>query len=622
MQPDSAGDAMANTLEQLTEIRSQLVKGLEAYLESFVDLSAWSDDAFLFLPDRISPEDAALRLYQPPDVVNRTKLDEETRKRRVEADAQGEFGRGADAPATTPWAEEREEVPHALILGRPGEGKTLLTRLTCRDVAVKSLALLRARTCPVADIPIPIWLRFEDVLKATNPGLAPSPVDLTAGKTPPGPLQAAVDATVPRAVEDAVARHFRDKGNAPSPVCASDHIRQALRRPSTWLFIDALDELGQATTEGANVNRSAALLPLAALPDGTHVVMTARTHEYERTRDLPQALRDGWLAEYELEPLGPTQQRAFLHARFGGSPKAAQIEALLDSHPQFGDMATNGLMLTLICDTAERHPIAAGTRRVELYNLMLRDMVGRARRPNRIPGRSPIIGERLDVLREAVWGFFELRPDRTSLDEVEWRKRLFAAWGTLGLDVPQFAQFAQDMREAGLLVSHQDDFLRFLHRSFFEFLAGARMARQGKGEIVSMVRAHVEHSAWREALIMAIGHLGLIQHEPGEAGAVVDEILNEPPGLPGLAIVLMGDAVADGGERCVPAETLGRLREALLGVMRNDAIPVKIRAAAGTALGRVGDHRFHDESLWCLPNDDLLGFVEIPEGEFWMGSNT
>ena len=41
----------------------------------------------------------------------------------------------------------------------------------------------------------------------------------------------------------------------------------------------------------------------------------------------------------------------------------------------------------------------------------------------------------------------------------------------------------------------------------------------------------------------------------------------------------------------------------------------------GTALGRIGDPRFHDEHVWCLPKDPLLGFVEIPAGPFTMGSD-
>jgi hypothetical protein len=62
---------MAATLTDLLSIRGQLADGLEAYLQSFVDLSAWATTpAFLLLPSGISQEIAALELYQPPDVIN------------------------------------------------------------------------------------------------------------------------------------------------------------------------------------------------------------------------------------------------------------------------------------------------------------------------------------------------------------------------------------------------------------------------------------------------------------------------------------------------------------------------------------------------------------------------
>jgi formylglycine-generating enzyme required for sulfatase activity len=51
-----------------------------------------------------------------------------------------------------------------------------------------------------------------------------------------------------------------------------------------------------------------------------------------------------------------------------------------------------------------------------------------------------------------------------------------------------------------------------------------------------------------------------------------------------------------------------------------------LRAAAGTALGRLGDPRFREDA-WFLPAfnrsgqaDPLLGFIKISTGRFWMGS--
>jgi formylglycine-generating enzyme required for sulfatase activity len=48
--------------------------------------------------------------------------------------------------------------------------------------------------------------------------------------------------------------------------------------------------------------------------------------------------------------------------------------------------------------------------------------------------------------------------------------------------------------------------------------------------------------------------------------------------------------------------------------------PALIRCRVGSTLGRLGDPRFHDETLFCLPKDPMLGFIEIPAGEFVMGS--
>jgi formylglycine-generating enzyme required for sulfatase activity len=61
-----------------------------------------------------------------------------------------------------------------------------------------------------------------------------------------------------------------------------------------------------------------------------------------------------------------------------------------------------------------------------------------------------------------------------------------------------------------------------------------------------------------------------------------------------------------------------QLREIFLQAMHSDA-PAGDRASLGNALARLGDPRFHADA-WYLPDEPLLGFVEIPEGPFLMGS--
>ena len=56
-----------------------------------------------------------------------------------------------------------------------------------------------------------------------------------------------------------------------------------------------------------------------------------------------------------------------------------------------------------------------------------------------------------------------------------------------------------------------------------------------------------------------------------------------------------------------------------LDVMRSSATDARERVAAGNALAPLGDPRFRAE-VWFLPEEPLLGFVEIPAGPFLMGS--
>jgi formylglycine-generating enzyme required for sulfatase activity len=54
--------------------------------------------------------------------------------------------------------------------------------------------------------------------------------------------------------------------------------------------------------------------------------------------------------------------------------------------------------------------------------------------------------------------------------------------------------------------------------------------------------------------------------------------------------------------------------------MRSTHLSPAQRVAAGNALTRLGDPRFRPEA-WYLPDDALLGFVEIPPGSFLLGSS-
>ena len=64
---------------------------------------------------------------------------------------------------------------------------------------------------------------------------------------------------------------------------------------------------------------------------------------------------------------------------------------------------------------------------------------------------------------------------------------------------------------------------------------------------------------------------------------------------------------------------LERLRRSCVALLGSD-LSAPERAQAGDALAAMGDPRFSPE-FWYLPDDEWLGFVEIPAGTFTMGSD-
>ncbi len=95
-----------------------------------------------------------------------------------------------------------------------------------------------------------------------------------------------------------------------------------------------------------------------------------------------------------------------------------------------------------------------------------------------------------------------------------------------------------------------------------------------------------------------------------------------------LADMLSGDRalVRDAAERLQRAPeseqeySLDSWRQALVKVLQSPQAATRERVSAGDALAYLGDPRFREDA-WYLPDEPMLGFVEIPEGPFLMGSD-
>jgi len=103
------------------------------------------------------------------------------------------------------------------------------------------------------------------------------------------------------------------------------------------------------------------------------------------------------------------------------------------------------------------------------------------------------------------------------------------------------------------------------------------------------------------------------------------------PSIPGMdvddddwgAAVSVGKLLVDVGlgnvqESAEGQAVLERTRGWLAALLRAGALNRRERVDAGNVLARLGDPRFRSDA-WHLPDEPLLGFVEIPEGPFVMG---
>jgi formylglycine-generating enzyme required for sulfatase activity len=99
-----------------------------------------------------------------------------------------------------------------------------------------------------------------------------------------------------------------------------------------------------------------------------------------------------------------------------------------------------------------------------------------------------------------------------------------------------------------------------------------------------------------------------------ELSSLMKDMLRDAEGLEGAIRHLAGRE--PGGNGWLTNE----IRRELKKMMGDTSLSVGERARAGDVLSRVGDPRFLPDA-WHLPDEELLGFIEIPAGPFQMGNS-
>ncbi|MCG6862373.1 MAG: NACHT domain-containing protein, partial [Chromatiaceae bacterium] len=184
----------------------------------------------------------------------------------------------------------------------------------------------------------------------------------------------------------------------------------------------------------------------------------------------------------------------------------------------------------------------------------------------------------------------------------------------------------------GLFLERQPGALSYFHRSFHEYLAGARLAHHL--DFPERAAALVEEgSVWDEVILFAVGFLVHNQREVERPLSLAHRLCpSQVPSddlgwrkvwMSGEVLLEIGlSRVCDNKRR---AGFLKLVRSRLAAIVERGMLRTRERARVGDVLGLLGDgrfhaRRFHQPALFRGRRENALGLVAIAPGPFVMGS--
>ncbi len=308
---------MSASLAQLTTLRSQHAEALLEYLswvagalESAEKLPAYmgstSLDELYIDPDVLKIERVTVA-DQGKEAGERTREERDAsapHQEQLAAEAR-DIGEGQrrlreeEREVRIAWAAERDRLGfgtggRAVIIGPPGQGKTLLARMSACQIAAGSLRILESRRALANEVALPVVVSLDALVRA-----------LPEGSRPPE-----------EALLHALRVALHESG---CPARAVPHVLARVRTEHAWLLLDALDEV-EKVGELPRV-----FVPLAEWQ--SRVVITSRPYGYAAQR-LPFPV-----TEYRLAPFTPMQAEAFIERWGGDVERQARLTDLLGRSP-------------------------------------------------------------------------------------------------------------------------------------------------------------------------------------------------------------------------------------------------------------------------------------------------
>ncbi len=583
------------------------------------------------------------RLYVSLDTLTPVKAEEEGRKKGRASEQEALLDRERTRPLSALEALAQAPDRRMALLGLPGAGKSTFVRY----LALRMAQALRDPARDLNDL-LPGW-KGQPLLPVIIP------LGRLAESLPPQ-SQKGDAGMVERYLEATLSADERAAGFA-------RHLLSALREYGGVVLFDGLDEVADLNLRPVVVQAVEDFAARYARHTAIRFLVTCRKFSYTDPR---WQLTD-WVT-HELAPLDEEKISQFVqawhaaHTELDPARKAdydSKREKLLEAlrpgdRRRLSEIAPNPLILTLMA-VVHTHKGDLPDTRAQVYeeciDLLLvrweleRSVLGKPQKR----GLLDALGVTRITLERALWEIayraHESRAERGG--ESDDRRAALVTEDLLRgilrvhLDDDAKVQTFLDYCESanGLLMlqgiaplpdappdSPPRQVYAFPHLTFEEYLAARFLMR--RSNTGREVRAHLDRSSdrWREVVMLLGEHVCFKEGDFERMDAVVNAL--SPAASPATldakdwrAMWLSGDLLLlyRRASSTRPAAD-ERVRQGLRRLVETGALTSPERAAAGNTLADLGDPRFR-EDLWFLPDEPLLGFVEIPAGPFLMGSD-